>query len=338
MTSSRDNNFDVLRFFAASSVWFGHCFILTGRADPLTAHLGFMAFGQLGVAMFFVISGYFVTASYPAHHSLLVFLKNRALRILPALAAVVGLSTFVLGPLVTSLGWHDYFARSETWVYLKSALIFPLHYDLPGVFQHNLLHAVNGSLWTLKQEVRCYFVIAIFGVIGLLRARTMMLLLLVLLGIRFFGALTHPERLFHMKWGDLNIAVQLGSLFAAGAALYLMRTQVPLKFASFVAAGLLVAASFWLPSEFGNLLFDMGFAYAVIYLGFLRLPDTHKSGPKNDYSYGMYLYSFPMQQLTLHLMDNDHFLLFMGTSFALTLACAAASWHLIERPALALKS
>jgi peptidoglycan/LPS O-acetylase OafA/YrhL len=337
MPAKHDNNFDVLRLIAATSVWFGHCFILAGRTDPLTAHAGFMAFGQLGVAMFFVISGYFVTASYAQNHSLLVFLRNRSLRILPALVTVIALSVFALGPLTTSLGLHDYFARRATWVYLNGALIFPLHYDLPGVFQHNLLTAVNGSLWTLKQEVRCYLAIALMGVCGMLRGRTMLLLLLALLGVRLFGAIVNPERLLHMKWGDLNIAVQLGSLFAAGAALYLLRDRVPLKAGGLLGASLLAAASAWLPVDLGHMLFDMSFAYIVLCLGFARLPLRGRQGGKNDYSYGIYLYSFPMQQLTLHLMGGGHFVGFMAVSLGLTLICAALSWHCVEKPALRLK-
>jgi peptidoglycan/LPS O-acetylase OafA/YrhL len=87
------------------------------------------------------------------------------------------------------------------------------------------------------------------------------------------------------------------------------------------------------------MIFDAAFAYIVIYLGFLNLPVLPAFSKYGDFSYGMYLYAFPIQQLCLHMLGtNPDFPLFLITSFLLTLFFAVLSWHFIEEPALAHKS
>ena len=60
----RDNNFHLIRFLAALAVLYGHCYPLTGsgQAAPLADWLG-LDIGTLAVDVFFVTSGYLVTAS-----------------------------------------------------------------------------------------------------------------------------------------------------------------------------------------------------------------------------------------------------------------------------------
>lgn len=342
MSQAHRNNFDFFRLMAAISVWYSHCFSLMKQADPLSRLSSFESFGSLGVTIFFIISGYFVTMSYENNQSILRYAKNRFLRIFPALCAVVLASVFILGPLVTSLSLHDYFTHSQTWRYLRSLLIFPLQYELPGVFPNNTVTTINGSLWTLQHEVRLYGVIALLGVLGILRPRLMWGILLGLYAIRLYGAFFHlhlNDRLLTRKWGDLEMAVRLASQFMAGSLLYLARERLALRKDYFALAMLACIASPFLPVIYGRLLFDLAFAYAVIYLGFLKLPLLPAASRWGDFSYGFYLYAYPMQQLSLHLLGNNpNFAVFLYASFMATLLCAILSWQLVEKPALRLKS
>ncbi len=340
MQAIHRNNFDFIRLSAAIMVWYGHCYALVKLNDPLERAISFEAFGSLGVTIFFIISGYFVTASYNNNKRFLPYMRNRALRILPALFVVVLLSVFVLGPLVTTLSIGDYFSNHITWRYLKCMLIFPLQYDLPGVFTHNAMSAVNGSLWTLQHELRLYIVIALLGVLGILRPRLMLVLLVGLYVIRMYGYVTvpPPEKLFTVKWGKLELAVKLASQFAGGALMYLARDKLILCKKYFVIALLLLGGSLFLPAIANSMLFDIGLTYAVIYLGFLKLPLLPMAGKYGDFSYGFYLYAFPIQQLSLQLLGSDPgFGAFLFTSFVATFLCAILSWHFVENPALSLK-
>lgn len=64
-TRGRDNNFNLLRLLAASLMLITHSFALSighGEAEPLRASLG-TTWGAIAVDVFFVTSGFLVTAS-----------------------------------------------------------------------------------------------------------------------------------------------------------------------------------------------------------------------------------------------------------------------------------
>ena len=102
---------------------------------------------------FFAISGFLVTASL-LKRGLVDYTISRALRIYPALAVCVFATVFILGPALTRLSLSEYFSHPTTWNFLTNALLFMnMVWTLPGVFESNVLPAVNGSLWTLPVEV-----------------------------------------------------------------------------------------------------------------------------------------------------------------------------------------
>ena len=89
--------------------------------------------------------------------------------------------------------------------------------------------------------------------------------------------------------------------------------------------------SFAYPLAFGlaEAAFVFWFAYRTRWYGFNRL---------GDYSYGLYLWGFPAQQVFAHYFPAAAPLANAALGFSLAAALAAASWHLVEKPALALKS
>ena len=109
----RRDNFLLLRILAACAVIYGHSFAIAPQAGAndifLRMNWGYFS-GALAVDVFFVVSGFLVSGSFMARHSLGRFVLARALRILPALAVVLLGSIFVIGPLFTRLGLAEYFA------------------------------------------------------------------------------------------------------------------------------------------------------------------------------------------------------------------------------------
>ncbi|HEU5047485.1 MAG TPA: acyltransferase [Rickettsiales bacterium] len=343
MEASHRNNFDFLRFVAAVLVWYGHCYTLGALPDPMTRFVPFGTFADLGVAVFCVISGYFVTRSYEINERLLPFIRNRALRILPALVVVILLTVFVIGPVSTKLSPHAYFVSPLTFDYLHNLLIFPVREHLPDVFKDNASDVVNGSLWVLPHGVRFYGVIALLGVLGILQPRLLGVILLGLFAVRIYGAVMHlhsKQVFFGHAWSEWEVIVRLASEFAAGAFLYLARERVPPSLGGFAIAAVVAGVSIYLPyPAVGYVLFDMTIAYCIICFGFMRLPLLHGFGGWGDFSYGFYLYAFVMQQFFLHLLGNDaDFRMFQLASFCATFLCAVLSWHLVEKRALALKT
>ncbi|HJT97764.1 MAG TPA: hypothetical protein VJ696_05560, partial [Rhodanobacteraceae bacterium] len=89
-------------------------------------------------------------------------------------------------------------------------------------------------------------------------------------------------------------------------------------------------ATTWYPAAFAacETLFVFWFAYGTRWRGFNRF---------GDYSYGIYLWAFPMQQVAASLAPSLPSLLNTVAGFVGALPLAVASWHLIEKPALRLK-
>jgi peptidoglycan/LPS O-acetylase OafA/YrhL len=77
-------------------------------------------------------------------------------------------------------------------------------------------------------------------------------------------------------------------------------------------------------------------AYPLLWLG-AHLP-LQRVGAENDYSYGVYIYAFPVTVLLVVWHANSlPYLLFTLVAIALTIPFAVISWHVIEKRALALK-
>lgn len=155
------NNFLLLRLLAASLVIYGHSFALAADCgwcrDVVTSVFHYRYSGDLGLHIFFVISGFLVTASFDSRQNVTEFLKARALRIFPGLVVCIALLVF-LGAFLTVLDSASYWSAGETrkFFWTNSSLL-GYRDKLPGVFETNKFGlAVNGSLWTLWIEARLY--------------------------------------------------------------------------------------------------------------------------------------------------------------------------------------
>lgn len=335
--SHRENNFDSVRLIAATAVIYGHAHPLTGTPD-----VGFLgnSVESFAVKVFFVVSGYLITASWIADPDVRRYLEKRSLRIFPALWVVVLLTMLVLGPALTSLPWGAYFKaplfREHAW----NLVLRPV-YALPGVFEHlPYPHAINGSLWSLPVEFAMYLVMPLILWLSVrLRARWLLAALTVLLCVAslFFlhGILPRPGIVI---WGT-GVASMLDVcpyfLLGACAQVYPIR---PLLQPS-VALGVIGLVVFLQPT---GLLADVALYLAtpLAVLGFALSPAPvfSRAGRWGDFSYGIYLYGFPLQQ-TVNALATSRLTPLQNAliSIPLALLLGVVSWRLIERRALALK-
>jgi peptidoglycan/LPS O-acetylase OafA/YrhL len=339
--SRSQNNFNILRFLAASLVILSHGIELPSglAARDWAHHLTGQPFSWYAVNLFFVLSGYLIYGSWDAKPSIVAFTKARCLRILPGLFVMLILCVVILGSIFSTIHFAQFISSEPTLRYFVGCLsIIFTQMELPGVFESNPLRAVNGSLWTLRYEIVCYATVASLGVLGLLAiptARRMVLLIGIAIAVT---ATVWIEAQGLPLEGKVYITYQLARLglcFQLGCLYREFRVVVPrIEFA------IALVVMMFLTTE--TAAFTPVACLAVAHLAFwcAFVPNNHycrlaRTAP--DYSYGLYIYAFPVQQALIATIQNASAPQVIVLGFIITLAFAAFSWHLIEKPALSLK-
>ncbi|MES2348553.1 MAG: acyltransferase, partial [Pseudomonadota bacterium] len=174
MNTHDKNNFDFVRFFAATLVLISHSFALTGhpRAEPLAVLSDHRTdLGHIAVIIFFIASGFLISASWSNKPDLIRFINSRILRIIPGLVVVL-LFCILIGSLISTASNHAFYGSAITF-FVRNLFMYKGQADLAGVFQQNIYgDAINGSLWTLRIEFTCYLLIAAIGLIHALNEKT----------------------------------------------------------------------------------------------------------------------------------------------------------------------
>jgi peptidoglycan/LPS O-acetylase OafA/YrhL len=338
--SSSANIFNFLRLLFALSVIISHSYDLSGTpgGDYLNRITGGqVTFSHIGLCGFFVISGYWVFRSLERSKGLKDYFKKRALRIYPGLAVML-LLTVLLGAFVYERDLYGYLTNVSAWTYLpKNLSIFKSQGKIDGIFTDSVYNpTINGSLWSLLYEVSFYIVLAVlFFFRKRIQLSVVVILLTFLLTTRFFAYEQSLERRFIL---EAHLVLLFAPFFFAGVLLALIKAeQWPFRrwimiILVVVLTGFTIAGQFHVVSYFTLPLI-------VILLGFTSWPAMHRLLSANrlgDISYGVYIYSFPVQQTLMHYFKFNAIEL-MVSSLIISVALGFLSWHLVEKRALKLK-
>jgi peptidoglycan/LPS O-acetylase OafA/YrhL len=352
------NAFAVIRFVLAALVLVAHTFPLGGFGiDPLqmiTADR--LSLGQLAVASFFTLSGFLITRSATGPISVGRFLWHRVLRIFPGYWACLLFCALIAAPMIGELEYGDCFRvflapkdSPQAYIFQNLTLfhvsdfslagIVSLHpVSIAGLLRHNPRPWIfNGSLWSLPFELGCYLLVAALAVTGLLRRyRSMTLLLFVASGsgfvMRILARQTFDAWFPYQGFSELTLLL---AFFLAGSVLYLYREQIAVSQAAlFIALALIFAAAFVDGLTAATII---AIPYALLYAA-CRLP-IRNFDARGDFSYGIYIYAFPAQQLLAFLQVNSAgVMVYLFSALLLASLLAFFSFRLIEAPALRLKN
>jgi peptidoglycan/LPS O-acetylase OafA/YrhL len=340
-TQGRDNNFNLIRIIAAFAVLITHSFALaigTGAAEPLRGSLG-MTMGSIAVDVFFVTSGFLVTTSLLTRQSVLEFMWARVLRIFPALLIMLLVTVFGLGLFFTSWPLSSFLADSQTYVYLLkcATVVTGVAYNLPGVFNGNpFKDAVNGSLWSLTYEIRMYAIlVVIWGAFRITKWIHVRAFEPAIVTVAAAAGVFVVARHFYLPPDDQFAT--LFFMFFSGAALYVLKEHITLSRSGFWLCVIALLSSAMVNIQAFFVVYVLTLAYTVLYVAYTPSGLVRKYNQVGDYSYGVYIYAFPVQQSVVALIPGVSVLPLLVISAFATFLFAALSWHLIERRALGLK-
>lgn len=323
--AGRDNALNALRLALATVVIVAHSYSLVhGPGGPLPYAGGFAVDG------FFAISGFLIAGSR-TRMAMLPYLWRRGLRLMPAYWTVLLFTAVVIAPISAkltgrSIAWADA-GKYVTWNSLLFTPVLGVSGTPHGVLYEGLW---NGPLWTLSFEAGAY---ALFGLLIALpafgvRAAASLVLCLAVVSVLQFGAGVAP--------GFAPDLARLWGFFAAGVLMWMLRERMPSSpwpaVAAVVVVGGVLATNYVLYLAVA----PVPLAFALLWLA-ARLPV--RAGARNDISYGLYLFAYPLQQLMIiaGVAAAAGPLGFALLSVAMTVPVAWASWLAVERPSLRLR-
>ncbi|MCI2105449.1 MAG: acyltransferase [Intestinimonas sp.] len=334
----RSNNFALLHLSGVALVLSGHMYVLMGAAPPTV--LGNQLHG-LGVELLFLLSGFLVTQSLLRKKNLAEYYRNRIARIFPPLV-------FCLVLLLLA-GWflteeQSIFYLQGAWTYFWHNLLMSPYFYVPGLFENlPVKSTLNGSLWSLPIEMMCY-----------------LLLPLVLLGSRNPHHKSNYVR-FALLWALLMLCGwRVDHLGVDAPSLVIWGTNWvnAFRLIAFFASGSFVSHLLFFHSEFKKYLRPefavllvviceiggMGFSpmrYVVLPYTALSValapPMRSAFFNRHEYTYGLYLFAYPVQQSLLWVFEKQRgsfppVWIMLLLAFTITLLMAAITSELVEKP------
>ncbi len=339
--------FDFLRLWLALSVLWFHSFVIVGTMSEIEA-TPMWYYIYMIMPMFFALSGFLVAGSALRLNTPNFFI-NRFCRIIPALVVQTFFAALILGPLFTTYTLTQYALDPLFRRYFLNIILY-IQYELPGTFTTHPSGAINQSIWSIPFEVTCYAMVMVsmqlkgaqkhpLAIFMLVAALLIMPTFLQLLGmVNPDGKTSHTL----LNYAFFTRGSLLFPSFLMGTFFYWVRYHIPCS--KLLALAILAASASigifghaeWRANYALNLVCVPMLVYLTVFIGCCRFPKIPLYS-KGDYSYGIYLYGYPLQQVILALCPAllglwlPHFI----ASVALTTLAAMLSWHYIEKPILA---
>ena len=349
----RDNAYGLIRLVLASLVIVDHAYPLAGRgSDPMWRYtLGQNSLGGLAVEGFFVVSGFLIARSAMSGDTL-QFLWRRAVRIFPAFWLLLLVSALVIAPAffyrahgslsgywtTTYPGPLTYFTHNWT-LHMGQYGVLDVFTQTP--YGHQVGASVlNGSLWTLEYEFRCYLLVGAFALFAVFtRARVLVPVATGALLVLGPLATVVPQIASQLApWlGNIQF-VTFAAAFLLGSTAAAYADRLPIDGRLAIGCGLVAVVTLFFKGGY-HLVGMPAYAYALLWFAYRAPARLKRIGATNDYSYGIYVWGFAVQMALAEVGVYKLGLIpYVVIAWCVTFVLAFGSWHLVEKHALRLKS
>ena len=329
---TKSNNFDFLRFVFAFIVFLVHAHVLSGT-ETLSV-LSHSLSSSIAVKSFFVVSGFLIFMSYENSQNTKDYLLKRASRIYPAYFVVVVFCA-IFGCVLSTYSITNYWSI-DLIKYVVANLLF-LNFlcpNLPGVFESNIIQAVNGALWTLKIEVMFYlfvpFVVMAFRKFNRFGVILMLYVISVVYSYLLSGMAEESGAAIYVEL-KRQLPGQLTYFLAGATAYYYYEYLTKFNLLAIIVAITVILFKASLP---WIIIEPLVLAILVISIACV-MPYLGHFGKYGDFSYGIYIVHFPiLQTLNYYGSFSKAPWIALAISSLLTLSVAFLLWHFIEKPFL----
>ena len=334
------NNFDLLRIFAATQVLFNHSYKHLHIPYPIWYNV-IASFP--GVTMFFVMSGFLISASLERNPDLKNYFTNRALRIYPALWFVVLLSIATIW-----IAADISFINRETIPWMICQFIGFIY--TPAFLSHYGFGSYNGSLWTIPLELQFYLVLPIIYYFSTLitsnsRQKTIILtIVFTIFCLLAYYILEHYTRInlkLETKFQKILRYTFIPHIYMFLAGVVLQRIKA-YNSVFIYGKGILWILSYLLfcyfvpASNLTVIIRNLFLAVTLISVAYSLPGVAHKLLRGNDISYGVYIYHGLVLSVLVHmgLTGNSYYVFLI---LIITYILSFLSWRFIEKPFLGRK-
>jgi peptidoglycan/LPS O-acetylase OafA/YrhL len=336
----KNNSFDFLRLLLAVIVVYGHSWTYGfGKGSEALKILdmhGELAFGGFAVYGFFALSGFLITGSLLRSKGLGDFFYKRFVRIFPGFWACLFVLAFVIAP------WLYYSVNGEFWSYYSSHYKEALSYfwqnitlevrqgSISNILKKNFVGTFNDPFWSLILEFRAYIFVAVLYKLGVFRKYFGVVAVAILMCLSYYMVVFVPwfREWFSIWVGDYKIAC-LFAYFMVGSVIYLFKDKIIWDWKIFVLLTAIIVLCININqfALFGPIWLGYSLMFLAIVLPFKNL--SHKIG---DWSFGVYIYSAPIQQLlTSFEFSKNGYWIYVLASITLSLLAGFLSWNIVEK-------
>ncbi|ARN74097.1 acyltransferase family protein [Oceanicoccus sagamiensis] len=344
-----ENNFDLIRLFAAFQVALHHSatHLKIEHASWLGSIINFLLLFP-GVPIFFFISGFLISRSYEGNPNPGQYAQNRGLRLFPGLI-VCGVVTTLSIYLSGYMGSLDV-AVSDIFVWLLSQVTVFQFYD-PDFLSGYGIGQANGSLWTIYIELQFYILVPILYLVlsRVFKSQNAFnIAIIVLVAVFYVSTMvavpliadnTLLSGLFRMSFVSYFYMFLLGVVFQRYYPFIAKHLE-----GKFLIVLAIYVVFYYLLKQFVNVKLGNAINPAlyivlcclVFSAAFSARDLSRKVLGHNDISYGIYIYHMPIVNFLIY---NQ----FLGTDLSLliamitTLLVAILSWVVVERPSMKMK-
>ena len=339
------NAFDFFRLFLALVVVVYHGFVVfytnNGYSffkanwvyfpfDMLSKEDGYTHIGSIAVLGFFIISGFLIARSAVYTKSWLEFFAKRFWRVYPGYIMSLFLACAFFAPLAMLLQNKVALApqiASETWqFFIRNILIETPVLQIPTLTTGYF----SGSYWTLLQEVRAYILIAGLGYFGFLKRKQWTLGLTLLTNILSAVVLYNDNfrKIWDLLFYDFRFLI-LFNYFLVGSCFFLYLNRIRWTWFSFTLSIILLYLGY--QNNLMGIVGSIAGTYAILFLSQV-LPFKNWAKRIGDWSYGVYVYSSPLQICLLFTpFGRTNFGVYLLVSLVLSLFCGYLSWNFWEK-------